>query len=59
MPRYRVRLTRTREEYAYAYVTASEPNEVCVEEADVQFANWKPDWDTSNFEQGDIDEISK
>lgn len=58
MPRYKVKLTRMREETTYAYVTASEPDEVCIEESDVQYANWKPDlWETSEFNQTDIEEV--
>lgn len=56
MPKYRVRMTRMRKEVAYAYVRASCPDEIIVEEGQVEFAKWVPDWDTNDFETTDIEE---
>lgn len=55
MPRYKVKLTRKREETAYAWVTASCPDEICIEEGDVEYAPWRPSWLTVDFEQTDIE----
>lgn len=55
MPKYKVKLTRMREEVAYAYVTASCPDEIIIEEGQVEFAKWIPDWNTTDFDQVDIE----
>lgn len=58
MPKYKVLVTRTRLESAIAYVTADSPNDICIDENDVMYAQWVPDdYDTDDFTQRDIEEV--
>ena len=58
MPKYKVTLTRTRLESTVAYVTADTPNDICLDESDVMYAQWTPDeYDTDDFTQRYIEEI--
>lgn len=57
MPDYIVTLYRTRPEIAIAHVTADCPNDICIEESEVEFNEWVVDpYTTHDFEQCGIEE---
>ena len=57
MPRYMVTLYRTRPETAIAYVDADSPNDICVNESEVEYNEWVVDpYTTHDFEQMGIEE---
>jgi hypothetical protein len=59
MPKYLVTLYRTRPETAIAHVTADSPNDICIDEVEVEYNEWIVDPHTTHeFDVVQIEEDS-